>query len=106
VFFDQSGAGQLVAGAVGEAGHLVLFDRNNNSIRDDGEPATITNAQGQFLLDGHPGSTPLFAAPLAQFGITIEKVTDPQQGFYSVPLAPRKAYVRVPFGMSRFEGRA
>jgi hypothetical protein len=103
VQFDQSGTGRLLTGAVGESGHMVFFDSNNNGIRDDGEPATVTNAQGQFLLDGHPGSVPVFAAPLTQFGIAIEKVTVPPQGYYSAPLTGHKAVVHLTFGMSRLE---
>ena len=81
---------------------MVFLDRNNNGIRDDGELATFTNNRGQFLLDGRrPGSVPVFATPLSQFGIPIEKISSPDRGFFSIPLASRRLAVRVSFGMSR-----
>jgi hypothetical protein len=105
VLFDQSGIGQLTTSAVGESGHMVFLDRNNNGIRDDGEPATFTNAQGQFLLDvPRANRSPVFAAPMLQLGIPIEKVTDPHLGYYNVQLAPSKAVVHLVFGLARYEG--
>jgi hypothetical protein len=103
VFFDQNGAGQLAAGAAREADHVVFLDRNGNDVRDDGEPATLSNAQGQFLLDWPTSSAPLFAAPLSQFNIPIEKVTTPLDGTYSLSLRSRQAVIHVVFGVSRFE---
>jgi autotransporter-associated beta strand protein len=104
VFFDQSGDGQQQAGEIGVGSHTIILDRNSNGVRDDGETAVASDAQGRFLIHGRrPQAIILFAAPLTQFGIPIEKVSSPLSGFHSLSLT-RRAVLHRSFGMSRYLG--
>jgi autotransporter-associated beta strand protein len=104
VYFDQNASGQRDPGDTGEAGHTVFLDLFNKGVQEDGDPATITNSQGQFvIIVPLTGRQPVFAAPLVQDGYTVEKITSPSRGFYSVLLNPRKPVSNLAFGMAHYE---
>jgi hypothetical protein len=104
VFFDQSGDGLQQSGDIGLPGHSVILDLNNNGVHDDGEPVGFSDGRGRFLLSGLvPVKSAVYAIPLSQFGVPVEKVTAPQAGFYLVRLNPRKQILNLVFGMTRYE---
>jgi hypothetical protein len=103
VYFDQSGDGRRQSGEIAVSRRTVLVDRNNNGVRDDGEPVALSNSRGQFVMTGLPaGRTVVFAVPARQFDIPIEKVTGPRQGFFTLQLRARSRVANLPFGLGRY----
>jgi hypothetical protein len=105
VYYDQYGDGVYRARDVGLASHLVYLDLNGNGVRNQGEPAVITNGQGGFLFSGlRPGTRATVSVPLSQLGYQIEKLTSPSTGFYSINLRAGQKVTNLHFGMGRYLG--
>ena len=54
LFADLAGDGVFSAEKPALEGRLVFLDLNNNGVLDEGEPTTVTNANGDYSFSGLP----------------------------------------------------
>jgi hypothetical protein len=105
VYYDQFGDGIYRSTDIGLSHHMVFLDLNGNGVRDQGEPAVVTSAQGLFIFNGlRPATRPVVTVPLSQDGYQIEKLTAPSGGFYTIMLLTGQRITNLRFGMGRYLG--
>ncbi|HEV8061049.1 MAG TPA: matrixin family metalloprotease [Gemmataceae bacterium] len=96
VFEDINANGSQDAGDPGLGNRVVFADLNGNGIPDPGEPTTTTSANGAFLINLQPSTTPYNLLLQTQTG---EVLTAPNRGSYSLTVTPDATFSNQDFGV-------
>jgi hypothetical protein len=84
IFHDADASGTRGSAEPGLAGQAVYIDANNNGMQDSNEPATPTDPDGNWTIDGlTPGTYVIRNVPRPNWSLTA-----PQEGFFEIVAEP------------------